>query len=511
MEAGIASAAAVPQPLAPAREGRRHYLVGVLALAALYYGAAHLGYALEFSGAVGAIVWLPVGVGAAFLYLGGLRYWPGVLIGDLLVNDYTVLPVGSALGQTVGNVLEVVTVAYLMQRLTDAPLSSVRGVGRMFVAIVAGCVVSATIGTLSSLLGDVIDLGDVPKVWRTWWLGDACGALVVVPLVLAWWRRGHEFLRGRRLEFTLMLAAVTVLSALVLSEDRPLTYLVYPALIWAATRFGKRGATIAIAITVAFALWNTTRLLGPFASNSTTHTVLTTQLYIAVTALTTLCLAAMASERAQLAVRLRASRIRLVTAADTERRRIEHNLHDGAQQRLTALIVRLGLASDRARENPAEAPELFAQAEAELSRALDELRELAHGIHPKMLTDLGLARAVESLAERASVRVELLELPTRRLDETAEATAYYVVSEAVTNAQKHGAAQSIRIRAAESFGVLRVVVADDGVGGARERPGSGLEGLRDRVEAVGGMLWIQSQPGRGTRVSATIPVAKSPT
>ena len=185
MEAGIASAAAVPQPLARAREGRRRYLAGVFALAALYYGAAHIGYALEVAGPVGAIVWLPVGVGVAFLYLGGLRFWPGVLVGDLLVNDYSALPLGTALGQTCGNVLEVLTVAFLMRRLTDAPLSSVRGLGRMLVAIVAGCVVSATIGTLCSLLGDVIAGSDVPKVWRTWWLGDACGALARV-LSAAW-------------------------------------------------------------------------------------------------------------------------------------------------------------------------------------------------------------------------------------------------------------------------------------------------------------------------------------
>src|SRR3954469_20981711 len=115
MEAGIASAAAVPQPLTEVRERRRRYVVGVLALAALYYGAAQIGFALEVAGPVAAIVWLPVGVGVAFLYLGGLRFWPGVLIADLLVNDYSALPVGSALGQTCGNVLEIITIAVLMR------------------------------------------------------------------------------------------------------------------------------------------------------------------------------------------------------------------------------------------------------------------------------------------------------------------------------------------------------------------------------------------------------------
>src|SRR4051795_8988246 len=121
MEAGIATTTA-PRSVAISRDGRPRYLAGVLALAGVYFGAAHVGYALEVAGPVGAVVWLPVGVGVAFLYLGGLSLWPGVLVGDLLVNDYSALPVGTALGQTAGNVLEIVTIAFLMRRLTDAPL-----------------------------------------------------------------------------------------------------------------------------------------------------------------------------------------------------------------------------------------------------------------------------------------------------------------------------------------------------------------------------------------------------
>src|SRR5215216_1550023 len=127
------------------------YPVGVAALAGLYYAAAKTGYLLEFAGPVAAIVWLPVGVGIAFLYLGGLRYWPGVLAGDLLANDYAALPVGSALGQTCGNMLEVVLATVLLRRLVrdGSPLGSVRGVGAIVVAITAGAAVSATIGSTS--------------------------------------------------------------------------------------------------------------------------------------------------------------------------------------------------------------------------------------------------------------------------------------------------------------------------------------------------------------------------
>src|SRR3954470_10636893 len=128
--------------------GRRgRYVAGVAVLAAVYYGAAKIGYELEFSGPVAAIVWLPAGVAIACLYLGGLRFWPGVLIGDLLANDYTALPFGSALGQTTGNLLEVVVAVVLLRRFAprDSPLDSVKGLGRMVAAIAVGTALSATI------------------------------------------------------------------------------------------------------------------------------------------------------------------------------------------------------------------------------------------------------------------------------------------------------------------------------------------------------------------------------
>src|SRR6266536_1357876 len=135
-----------------------HYVVGVASLAGLYYAGAKSCYLLEFSGPVAAFLWLPVGVGIAFLYLGGLRYWPGVLIGDLLANNYMALPVGAALGQTCGNMLEILLATVLLRRLVrrGSPLDSVGGVGWLVVAIAAGTALSATVGALSLLLGDVI-------------------------------------------------------------------------------------------------------------------------------------------------------------------------------------------------------------------------------------------------------------------------------------------------------------------------------------------------------------------
>jgi len=497
------------RPLALVRDARVRYVLGALALAALYYGAARVGYELEFAGPVAAIVWFPAGVGIAFLYLGGLRFWPGALIGDLFANDYVALPLGSALGQTCGNVLEVVLGALIIRRLVrqGSPLESVRGIGAMFVGISAGTAVSATVGPLSVLASDVLARDELADVWRTWWLGDFSGAVVVVPFALAWYGPPGRLPRGRRaVEAVALLVCAVVLSGLALRSDRPLAYLMFPALIWAALRFGARGATFAVAAGVVLTVWNTTHYIGPFAFDSVTRSVLNAQLFIAVSAFSTLCLAAVVSERERFAQGLTASRARLVEAADAERRRLEHNLHDGAQQRLLTLAYRLHEAKETVGASPQQAATLLADAQGELQRAIEELRELAHGIHPPILTNFGLAAAIEEIAARSPVPVELVELSTERFDDTIEATAYYVVAEAVTNAQRHASASSISVRVSAVGDVLLVDVADDGGGGADERSGSGLQGLRDRVEAVGGVFGVTSPPGRGTRVTATISV-----
>jgi signal transduction histidine kinase len=489
------------------------YPLGVGAAAVAYYGAAHLSFAFNFAGPVAAIIWLPVGVGIAFLYLGGLRLWPGVAIGDVLVNNYSALPLGSALGQSFGNLLEVVVACVLIRRLGRgrAPFAGVGSLAGGLVAIAVGTAVSATVGAVSLRLGHVITTAAAPQVWRTWWLGDASGALVVVPLALAWWRVPRRVPDVRRaVEAALLLAAVAALSELSLHTERPLTYLVFPGLIWAALRFGERGATAAVAIVAGFAVLATTHYVGPFADHSLARSILNTQLFIAVAAISTLCLAAVVAEREELAERLRASRGRMVEAGDTERRRLERNLHDGAQQRLTALMVRLGISEELAGQDPDLAVRVICAARAELSLAIEELRELAHGIHPTALTRLGLAKAIESIGERSAVPIELAELPSARVDPAAEATAYYVVAEAVANGQKHARASTIRIRAAVADRALQIEVVDDGVGGATETAGLGLQGLRDRVEATGGSFELESAPGRGTRIAALIPIPAAP-
>jgi PAS domain S-box-containing protein len=202
---------------------------------------------------------------------------------------------------------------------------------------------------------------------------------------------------------------------------------------------------------------------------------------------------------------LRASRARIMEAGLSERRRLERNLHDGAQQRLVSLSLALRLAKAKMGRDPAAAEELLAAAGDELNQALEELRELARGIHPAVLTDRGLEPALQALASRSTIPVEI-ETPPRRLPAQVEAAAYYVVSEALANVAKYAQASSVSVRITHVDGRVVVDVEDDGVGGADPSRGTGLRGLSDRIAALDGRLEVESRPGEGTSVRAEIPV-----
>lgn len=201
---------------------------------------------------------------------------------------------------------------------------------------------------------------------------------------------------------------------------------------------------------------------------------------------------------------LRASRARLVQAADTERRRLERDLHDGAQQRLLALGLALNLLRNRTTDE--NAPALLDEAEQELSQALQELRELARGIHPAILTDQGLAAAARALASRTAVPVTV-DANGQRFPSAVETAGYYLIAEALTNISRYSRADKAWITIVAADGVARIEVGDDGVGGADPTRGTGLAGLSDRVVAVDGCLHIESEPGKGTTITAEIPCA----
>ena len=646
--------------------------VGVVA--GLYYGAARAGLHLAYLHGSVTALWPPVGVGVAALVILGPRVWPGIVIGDLLVADFS-SPWGTVLGQTLGNTLEILVAAVLFRLLASrrTGLERVWDVLALVVCAAIGTLISAAFGVVSLRLGHVIKADEFGSVFRTWWLADFSGALVFAPLVLVWAsRRSWRMPRIQLAEAALLLAILIVLIEVPSQRDVP--YIVFPILIWAALRFGPTGAATAVAIVSSLTVWNTAHGSGPFVRTSLTHSLLASQLFVAVAALTSLVLAAVtaersASETAQRALtaehaalrriatlvageaaskrvfeqvtaeaartigapaaslarfdtdnmvtfvggwsesgtlafpvdsrvalegtgvlaavrdsgepqridryegrtgelverftsfgygsataapvklgaqvwgalvaagrsgaplpvgsegrltdfadlvaqalanadayrKLAASRARIVEAADIERQRLERNLHDGAQQRLVSLALKLRLVKASLRRDPTSADARLAEAEGELGQALDELRELARGIHPAVLTDRGLTAALEGLAERAALPVELTRVPEDRLPDSIEAAIYYLVAEAITNVAKYARATQASVAVERSNGIATVVVSDDGVGGAKPTSGSGLFGLADRVEALGGRLRIDSPPGRGTRIRAEIP------
>lgn len=217
-------------------------------------------------------------------------------------------------------------------------------------------------------------------------------------------------------------------------------------------------------------------------------------------------LVAMAIANAESRAELKASRARIITATDETRLRIERDLHDGIQQQLVSLLLELRSAEATV---PAEMEELrahHARMERGLDSVLTELREISRGIHPAILTTAGLGPALKTLARRSALPVELELRYKRRLPEHVEVAAYYVVSEALTNAAKHAQASVVKIDVAEQDAILKLAIRDDGVGGADPRQGTGLAGLADRIEALGGRLEIVSPARSGTSLSIEIPV-----
>jgi signal transduction histidine kinase len=284
------------------RHGRVAVYAGSVALVALaYYLAGRLGLELAYLDGAVAALWPPAGLGLAVLFLYGIRLWPGIVIGDLLLADFST-PIGTVAGQTVGNTLSVVAAALLLRRLTGGrgELARTVDVVAFVICAIVAAAVSAAFGPISLRLGEVIAADELGRVFRTWTLGDALGVLVLAPAVLTWAATGVRGLRRRELvEGLIGLVVLVVLAELAPQRDVP--YIVFPVLLWAALRLGPRGAATAILVVCLITVWNTAHEQGPFVRDSITDSLLATQLFMATAALTSLLLAAVTAERTQTA------------------------------------------------------------------------------------------------------------------------------------------------------------------------------------------------------------------
>jgi signal transduction histidine kinase len=499
------------------------YAAGVVLLAAAYYGAAKLGQTLRYTASVSAI-WPPAGLGIAALYLWGIRWWPGVLLGEIVVNGELLLggssfPIGSLLGQQTGNMAEVVVGALLLRRLIgpNAAMDRVGQIGGMLLAVGVATAISATVGTLSMIAGGVVDDAGAAEFWRTWWLGDSSGALVVLPLMLAWahhpigvWRRIRTW------EGAAMIASVTGISTIAFSTEEPIRYVVFPALIWAALRFGPPGATLAIAITAGVAIGETANDVGPFAEQPIDHRTLSTQLYIWVAALTTLFVSAVVSERERSSRALAEARRAEGERAVEERRRIARDLHDSVSQALFSTALHTRTAQKALVQEGSDSSGRVGRslgAIADLTRSVQkEIRELIRTLHRDPV-DGGLVAALTKYAsdhcDATEVAIDVRgPAPRLPLSERVEAQLFAIGREALANSQKHARASAVHVRVEAQRGLVVLEVRDNGLGfdPAAGHPGHfGLDSMHSRAAEVGGWLTVTSAPGSGTAVRVGVP------
>jgi signal transduction histidine kinase len=299
------------------RHGHVALYAGSVALVALsYYLTGRLGLELAYLDGAVAAVWPPAGLGVAVLFLYGIRLWPGIVIGDLLLADFST-PLGTVLGQTVGNTLALVVAALLLRRLMGGrgSLERTLDVLALVVCALVAALVSAAFGPTALRLGGVISADELGRVFRTWALGDATGVLVVAPAVLTWATLGVAGIRRRDvLEGAVVLVVLAVLAEVAPQRDVP--YIVFPVLLWTALRLGPRGAATAIVVVCSITVWNTAHEEGPFVRESITDSLLATQFFIATAALTSLLLAAVTAERTRAAEALMVSEAAQRTLAD---------------------------------------------------------------------------------------------------------------------------------------------------------------------------------------------------
>src|SRR4051812_31080643 len=288
------------------RAGITLYLGALALVAILYYVAGRIGLELAYLDGAVAALWPPAGLGLAVLFLYGIRLWPAIVVGDLVLGDYST-PLGTVLAQTLGNTVALVVAALLLRRLTGgrAGLERVADVVAFVACALVAALISAAFGPLALRLGDVIAAGELGEVFRTWTLGDAAGVLVVAPVILVWASAGLAGIgRREQIEGSVVLVLLVLLAELPPQRDVP--YIVFPVLLWAAVRFGPRGAATAILVVCSITVWNTAQNDGPFVRDSITDSLLATQLFIAISALTSLVLAAVTAERRRAAAELAA-------------------------------------------------------------------------------------------------------------------------------------------------------------------------------------------------------------
>jgi signal transduction histidine kinase len=525
------------------------YAVAVALLAAVYFGAAKLGLAMAFEQSNVSPVWPPTGLALAALLLLGRRYWPGVALGAFLANATTDVSLATAGAIAAGNTLEALVGAYLLARVAAFRPSLERVSDVLALVILAAALstlISATIGVGSLWLSGTVPAGAVPYLWRVWWLGDAMGNVVVAPLLLTWAHPRLVLRPYRWLEASSLLGSLLLVTGLVYSapqaaglESRPLAYLTFPWLIWAALRFGQPGVTLATALVSGIAVWGTLQGTGPFHLATATESLVQLQLFLAVEAVTALLLGAVLAEREH-AERARERLLREEQAA-----------HRAAQAAVAARDEFLSLAAhelktpltavkmaaqvmSRASAFEPRMVEIIVREERRLERLVGDLLDVARlesGQVQLQRQEIELLPLVQAsveharlLSDRHPIRIEA-PAPVRRGWWDPDRVEQIVLN-LLSNAVKYSPPdQEIVVTLRDGGAAAEIAVCDHGQGippdalarvferfyrvdHGRTAPsglGLGLTITRSLVEAHGGRIEVASAEGEGSTFTVVLP------
>jgi integral membrane sensor domain MASE1 len=508
----------------------KRWMVANLIFAGGYVLAAKIGLAFASVHPSATPVWPPTGIALAAMLVCGYRVWPGVLAAAFLVNYTTAGTAVTASAIAVGNTLEALLGAYLVNRVANGRYALRRAwdaLALVALGALLSTTVSATIAVASLALSGYADWAAAGPIWLTWWLGDSAGALIVAPLILAWSSLPRTLWPRRRIAEAAALLAVLVVAGRVIfggwhpfpAQDYPLEFLFMPVLIWAAFRFDQRITATAVFLISLLALVGTLQGFGPLTGYSRNEALLLLQGFLGTIAVTSMVLAAAVAERKEAAEELRRSTGRVIAATERTRREIAELLHGRVQNRLVAAWHALGACERLWQTDPAEALALVRRVRGEIEDLRRrEIQQASYVLHPSFIRE-GLGPAVDTLAERFEGEVTLdcspafraLDTPIgNRLPEPLRLAAFRVIEEALGNAMRHGRATAVHI----ALGIdadrhLRVTAGDDGCGFdvGHVRPGLGLSIIESWVSQAGGSWQIVSRPGAGTTVSARLPLA----
>ena len=528
------------------------YLLKVASLALVYHLAARLGLKMAYVQINTSPVWPPTGIGLAALLIFGYNLWPGISLGVLVGSLLTGAPFEVAAGIALGNTLEALVGAYCLRHFLGFhnALDRIQDVVGLALSSLFSTALGASIGSITLLLTGAIVWQAVGSIWITWWIGDLLGALVVAPLLLVWATAPPNPITKRMVgEGAVLLALLAAVTWYVFGSKayagvlhQAMIYVIFPFVIWTALRLEQRGAATAVFLISGIAIWATSQGRGPFSLESKNDSLVLLQTFLGVVSLTSLILAAAATERRkasealsqrveELATlneknawlveevrqgnqQLHALSQRLMRAQEEERLHLSRELHDESSQLVAALTMQLGLL-----ERDASRPEALNQRIAELKRATNEiqdnLHQLAVNLRPASLDHLGLVTALEQytdeFGQKYHIRTdfEAVGMQEKRLPIEIEIALFRIVQESLTNVALHARANRVDVLISRSETRVVAMIEDDGVGFTLSPTVTentlGLFGMRERVEMLGGRLTLESSPGKGTTLTAEVP------